>query len=91
MTKVTTLLAFRLNGIPPASRGVPQIGVACDIDANGILVMGAADRPQASPISISLPTRRSARRRMKLIAWHRDREFCTENESNKAKIEPRTV
>jgi molecular chaperone DnaK len=34
---------FHLDGIPPASRGVPQIEVAFDIDANGILHVSAKD------------------------------------------------
>merc|ERR1719278_511211 len=34
---------FDLNGIPPAPRGVPQIEVTFDIDANGILNVTAAD------------------------------------------------
>ena len=35
---------FNLEGIPPAPRGVPQIEVAFDIDANGILHVGAKDK-----------------------------------------------
>ncbi|MFA5108162.1 MAG: molecular chaperone DnaK [Candidatus Micrarchaeia archaeon] len=35
---------FQLIGIPPASRGVPQIEVAFDIDANGILHVSATDK-----------------------------------------------
>ena len=35
---------FNLEGIPPASRGVPQIEVSFDIDANGILHVGAKDK-----------------------------------------------
>eukprot|EP00927_Polykrikos_kofoidii_P035964 TRINITY_DN30434_c0_g1_i1.p1 TRINITY_DN30434_c0_g1~~TRINITY_DN30434_c0_g1_i1.p1 ORF type:complete len:730 (+),score=134.43 TRINITY_DN30434_c0_g1_i1:54-2243(+) len=35
---------FRLDGIPPAPRGVPQIEVTLDIDANGILNVSAKDR-----------------------------------------------
>jgi molecular chaperone DnaK len=34
---------FQLTGIPPAPRGVPQIEVTFDIDANGILNVGAKD------------------------------------------------
>src|SRR5207237_1830522 len=34
---------FQLTGIPPAPRGVPQIEVAFDIDANGILAVSAKD------------------------------------------------
>jgi molecular chaperone DnaK len=39
-----TLGRFRLEGIPPAPRGVPQIEVTFDIDANGILNVAARDR-----------------------------------------------
>ncbi len=39
-----TLGRFQLIGIPPAPRGVPQIEVAFDIDANGILHVSAKDR-----------------------------------------------
>ena len=35
---------FNLEGIPPASRGTPQIDVSFDIDANGILHVGAKDK-----------------------------------------------
>jgi len=35
---------FRLDGVPPAPRGVPQIEVTFDIDANGILNVSAKDR-----------------------------------------------
>src|SRR5690606_5302953 len=35
---------FILDGIPPAPRGVPQIEVTFDIDANGILSVGAKDK-----------------------------------------------
>ncbi len=38
-----TLGRFRLEGIPPAPRGVPQVEVAFDIDANGILNVSAKD------------------------------------------------
>jgi len=39
-----TLGRFRLDGIPPAPRGVPQIEVTFDIDANGILNVTAQDK-----------------------------------------------
>jgi molecular chaperone DnaK len=35
---------FNLEGIPPAPRGVPQVEVTFDIDANGILNVGAQDK-----------------------------------------------
>lgn len=39
-----SLGSFRLDGIPPAPRGVPQIEVKFDIDANGILSVTAVDK-----------------------------------------------
>jgi molecular chaperone DnaK len=39
-----TLGKFQLSGIPPAPRGVPQIEVSFDIDANGIVNVSARDR-----------------------------------------------
>jgi molecular chaperone DnaK len=39
-----TLGRFRLDGIPPAPRGIPQIEVTFDIDANGILNVSAKDK-----------------------------------------------
>jgi len=39
-----TLGRFRLEGIPPAPRGVPQVEVTFDIDANGILNVSAKDK-----------------------------------------------
>jgi molecular chaperone DnaK len=39
-----TLGRFQLTGIPPASRGVPQVEVTFDIDANGILHVSAKDK-----------------------------------------------
>ena len=39
-----TIGKFQLTGIPPAPRGIPQIEVTFDIDANGILHVGAKDK-----------------------------------------------
>jgi len=43
-TQNRTIGRFMLDGIPPAPRGVPQIEVAFDIDANGILHVSAKDK-----------------------------------------------
>ena len=44
MTQNNNLLGkFHLDGIPPASRGVPQVEVTFDIDAKGILNVSARD------------------------------------------------
>ena len=39
-----TIGRFHLDGIPPAPRGVPQVEVTFDIDANGILNVSAKDK-----------------------------------------------
>jgi len=45
MTKDNRRLGdFNLEGIPPAKRGVPQIEVTFEIDANGILNVSAQDK-----------------------------------------------
>jgi molecular chaperone DnaK len=45
---------FRLDGIPPAPRGVPQIEVTFDIDANGILHVSATDKGTGKEQKISI-------------------------------------
>ncbi|MFM7448652.1 MAG: molecular chaperone DnaK [Leptolyngbyaceae cyanobacterium] len=49
-----SLGTFRLDGIPPAPRGVPQIEVTFDIDANGILNVTAKDKGTGKAQSISI-------------------------------------
>lgn len=49
-----SLGTFRLDGIPPAARGVPQIEVTFDIDANGILNVMAKDKGTGKEQSISI-------------------------------------
>ena len=45
---------FRLSGIPPAPRGVPQVQVSFDIDANGLLQVSAMDRTTGRQQSVSI-------------------------------------
>ncbi|WMW22318.1 molecular chaperone DnaK [Methanolobus mangrovi] len=49
-----TLGRFTLDGIPPAPRGIPQIEVTFDIDANGILHVNAKDKGTGKEQSISI-------------------------------------
>ncbi len=49
-----TIGRFHLDGIPPAPRGVPQIEVSFDIDANGILNVGAKDKATGKEQSIRI-------------------------------------
>jgi L1 cell adhesion molecule like protein len=55
MTKDNHLLGkFHLDGIPPAPRGVPQIEVTFDIDANGILNVSAQDKSSGKVNQITI-------------------------------------
>ena len=59
-----TLGKFQLIGIPPAPRGIPQIEVAFDIDANGILNVSAKDLGTGKEQKIEIRSRlRPVRRR----------------------------
>ncbi|PTN08484.1 molecular chaperone DnaK [Mangrovibacterium marinum] len=49
-----TIGRFHLDGIPPAQRGVPQIEVTFDIDANGILHVSAKDKATGKSQSIRI-------------------------------------
>ncbi len=49
-----TLGKFKLMGIPPAPRGIPQVQVSLDIDANGILQVTAMDRTTGREQSITI-------------------------------------
>ncbi len=49
-----TLGRFRLEGIPPAPRGIPQIEVTFDIDANGILNVNAKDKATGKEKKITI-------------------------------------
>uniref|UniRef100_A0A8P4GQ54 Uncharacterized protein n=1 Tax=Dicentrarchus labrax TaxID=13489 RepID=A0A8P4GQ54_DICLA len=55
MTKDNNLLGkFELTGIPPAPRGVPQIEVTFDVDANGILNVSAVDKSTGKENKITI-------------------------------------
>lgn len=55
MTKDNNLLGkFELIGIPPSPRGVPQIEVTFDIDANGIMNVSAADKSTGKETKITI-------------------------------------
>ena len=54
-TKANNLLGtFNLDGIPPAPRGVPQIEVTFDLDANGILTVTAVDKSTGKSQNIKI-------------------------------------
>ncbi|MEL7636960.1 MAG: molecular chaperone DnaK, partial [Anaerolineaceae bacterium] len=49
-----TLGRFRLDGIPPAARGIPQVEVTFDIDANGILNVAAKDKASGKEQKVTI-------------------------------------
>jgi molecular chaperone DnaK len=49
-----TLGRFRLDGIPPAPRGIPQVEVTFDIDANGILNVSAKDKATSKEQNVTI-------------------------------------
>jgi molecular chaperone DnaK len=51
-----TLGQFRLDGIPPAPRGLPQIEVTFDIDANGIVHVSAKDKGTGKEQKVTITT-----------------------------------
>jgi len=53
-TNNRTLGQFQLSGLPPAPRGIPQIEVAFDIDANGIVSVSAKDKATGKEQSITI-------------------------------------
>jgi molecular chaperone DnaK len=84
-----TLARFILDGIPPAPRGVPQVEVTFDIDANGILNVSAKDKASGKTQSVKIEASTSLSKddieRMKKDAA----EHATEDEKKKALIEVR--
>eukprot|EP00602_Paraphysomonas_sp_CaronLab_P006907 CAMPEP_0185023668 /NCGR_PEP_ID=MMETSP1103-20130426/6313_1 /TAXON_ID=36769 /ORGANISM="Paraphysomonas bandaiensis, Strain Caron Lab Isolate" /LENGTH=700 /DNA_ID=CAMNT_0027556363 /DNA_START=13 /DNA_END=2115 /DNA_ORIENTATION=+ len=55
MTKDNRVLGqFQLNGLPPAPRGVPQIEVSFDVDANGILQVSAEDKASGKSDKVTI-------------------------------------
>ncbi|MBI2551557.1 molecular chaperone DnaK [Candidatus Uhrbacteria bacterium] len=86
-----TLGRFALSGIPPAPRGVPQVEVKFDIDANGILNVSATDKAsgQAQSIQIKASTGLSKEdiERMKMEA----EQHATEDTKKRELIEARNL
>ena len=84
-----TLARFLLDGIPPAPRGVPQVEVTFDIDANGILNVSAKDKASGKTQSVKIQASTSLSKddieRMKKEAT----EHAAEDEKKKQLIEAR--
>nr|AXI91577.1 heat shock protein [Gracilaria vermiculophylla] len=90
-TKDNNLLGkFELSGIPPAPRGVPQIEVTFDIDANGILNVSAEDKSTGKKNKITITNDKGRLSKEQIEKMVQDAEkYKAEDEAAKAKIEAR--
>jgi L1 cell adhesion molecule like protein len=87
MTKDCNLLGnFHLDGIPPARRGVPQIEVTYDVDANGVLSVTAVDKASSKSNTITI-TNRENHTKADIDAMVREAEqFAKDDELEKARV-----
>ena len=88
MTKDNNLLGkFDLNGIPPAPRGVPQIDVSFEIDANGILKVGAVEKGTGKSESIQIKNEKGRLSDEEIERMVKEaEEFAAEDELQRKKI-----
>merc|ERR1712093_430303 len=89
MTKDNNLLGkFQLEGIPPAPRGVPQIEVTFDLDANGILNVNAEDKStgKLQKITITNDKGRLSKEDIERMVQEAEK-YKAEDESNKSRVE----
>src|SRR5205814_3331208 len=85
-----TLGKFHLTGIPPAPRGVPQIQVTFDIDANGILNVAAKDMATSKDQKITI-TSSSGLSKEEVERMAKEAEaHASEDKDVKEKIEARS-
>jgi L1 cell adhesion molecule like protein len=88
MTKDNNLLGkFHLDGIPPAPRGVPQIEVTFDIDANGILNVSAQDKSTGKSNQITITNEKGRLSQADIDRMVSEAEkFKAEDEANQQKV-----
>ncbi|CAG9787103.1 unnamed protein product [Diatraea saccharalis] len=91
MTKDNNLLGtFNLTGIPPAPRGVPQIEVTFDIDANGILNVSAHDKSTGRSEQITISNDKGRLSKKDIEKMLQDAEkFKAEDEVARKRVEVR--
>ena len=89
MTKDNHVLGkFNLEGIPPAARGVPQIEVTFDIDANGILNVSACDKASGKSERITITNEKGRLSKEDIDKMVQEAEkFKDEDNAVKAKVE----
>jgi len=93
MTKDNNVLGkFQLEGIPPMPRGVPQIDVTFDIDANGILNVNAMEKSTGKEQKITIKNdkgRMSAEEIERLV--QEAEKYKSEDDANRARIEAKNA
>ncbi|VAI07208.1 unnamed protein product [Triticum turgidum subsp. durum] len=92
-TKDNNLLGkFELSGIPPAPRGVPQITVCFDIDANGILNVSAEDKTtgQKNKITITNDKGRLSKEDIEKMVQEAEK-YKAEDEEHKKKVDSKNA
>jgi len=89
MTKDNNLLGkFELSGIPPAPRGVPQIEVTFDIDANGILNVSACDKSTGRSEKITITNDKGRLSKEEIEKMVREAEkYKVDDDKNKERVE----
>ncbi|KAF9489101.1 heat shock protein 70 [Pleurotus eryngii] len=89
LTKDNNLLGkFELSGIPPAPRGVPQIEVTFEIDANGIMKVSAADKGTGKSESVTIKNEKGRLSQEEIDRMVADAEkFAAEDEAQRKRIE----
>ncbi|KAI0042101.1 heat shock protein 70 [Auriscalpium vulgare] len=79
---------FELTGIPPAPRGVPQIEVTFEIDANGIMKVSAADKGTGKSESITITNEKGRLTKDDIDRMIREaEEFASEDDAQRRRIE----
>ncbi|NJR16978.1 MAG: molecular chaperone DnaK [Calothrix sp. CSU_2_0] len=81
---------FKLYGIPPAPRGIPQVQVSFDIDANGILQVTALDRTTGREQSITIQGASTLSESEINLAIKEAEKFAEQDRQRKEKVEKRT-
>lgn len=91
MTKSNRLLGqFEMAGIPPAPRGVPQIEVSFDVDANGILSISAQDKGTGKVESLTITSEKGRLSDEEIERMVREaEEFADEDNAEKEKVQAR--
>ena len=91
MTKDNNLLGkFELTGIPPAPRGVPQIEVTFELDANGILKTTAADKGSGRSESIQIKNEKGRLSPEDIERMIQEaEEFAADDEAQRSRVELR--